>query len=120
MSRIESHYLNRANAYTPPKTEGDALERFATGLGQGARDLADFATPIAERLVGAALGGGVGFGPLNFSMNPNSASSDYAMQNMLLEKQRQMNLENQIWSMRSNVEKANHETRKALIYNIKP
>ena len=53
-------------------------------------------------------------------VSPFGMSSDFAQQMQLLQVQRQMQQEQQVWNLVSNVEKARHEAAMALVRNVRP
>lgn len=126
MSRIEPMYLRRPVSFRSESENtktADAIQAALQPLADGFAMAAQTAVPMGVNMASSLTGGNMlGLGPISSMMGGlggGGASSDYAMQMQLLNVQRKMQMEQQVWNTVSNIEKAQHETRMALIRNVR-
>ena len=104
-----------------------ALQQFMQGLGGIAANCAQTAAgaaggPGAGNLVGQLMGGGLGTGTLGGfgGLGGAGGSTEFNEQLQLLQLQRQVQRQSQIFETMTNIAKAEHDRRMSAVRNMRP
>ena len=127
---MKLHRQPRAHKAPQKNNNEQAMKDFAQGLGQVTAALAQTAAgiaggPGAGMAVGNLFGGGLGTGTLGGlgglgGVGGLAGGTDFQQQLALIQLQRQIQAQTQIFETLSNVSKAEHDARMSAVRNMRP